>query len=349
MKRNQMRAAALPFALAAFWAILLTFASHGLLAQAPAPSSEAVAAPSGRQTASPPASPAADVVSVDDELEVDVLDVPEVSRVYRVSAAGTIMLPLLANSVPAAGLTTAQLAESIHDRLHETGMVTDAQVSVQIKSSRLHSIAILGAVKKPQIYPLFGKTTLLDALSQAEGLADDAGSTAVITRGDAARDHTGSSANTTQAANAAQTVVVNLDELLENGDAALNVDLYPGDRVTVQRAGIVYVVGAVNRAGGFVLKDDHESMTVLKAIALAENLKSTAVPKKTVIIRKQPGSQATTEIALDLTKILSGHASDQPLAANDILFVPDSSGKKALHRAGEAAAQAASLFVYRLP
>ena len=44
---------------------------------------------------------------------------------------------------------------------------------------------------------------------------------------------------------------VDLSRLTETGDPLLNVDLYPGDRVTVQRAGIVYVVGAVNRPGGF--------------------------------------------------------------------------------------------------
>ena len=42
---------------------------------------------------------------------------------------------------------------------------------------------------------------------------------------------------------------------METGAPLLNVDLYPGDRVTVQRAGIIYVVGAVNRPGGFPFKD----------------------------------------------------------------------------------------------
>jgi protein involved in polysaccharide export with SLBB domain len=118
----------------------------------------------------------------------------------------------------------------------------------------------------------------------------------------------------------------------------------------VQRAGIVYVTGAVNRAGGFVLKDDREQMTVLKAIALAESLKSTAMPGKTMIIRKNPQAPgASEEIPVDLTKILSGHLPDRPLLASDILFVPDSNTKKALHRAGEAAVQAAALFIYRVP
>ena len=56
-------------------------------------------------------------------------------------------------------------------------------MSVAIKESRVHAVTIAGAVKRPQIYPVFGKTTLLDVLSQAEGLADDAGNLAIVNRG----------------------------------------------------------------------------------------------------------------------------------------------------------------------
>jgi polysaccharide export outer membrane protein len=136
---------------------------------------------------------------------------------------------------------------------------------------------------------------------------------------------------------------------MEQGDSSLNYDLYPGDRVTVQRAGIVYVVGAVNRAGGFVLKNDREQMTVLKALALAEFVKPTAETKKAVIIRKSPtAAGGTLEIPVELNKIIDGKAKDRVLLGNDILFVPDSASKRALHRAGEAAAQAASIAIYRL-
>jgi len=118
--------------------------------------------------------------------------------------------------------------------------------------------------------------------------------------------------------------------LWQKGEASLDVDLYPGDRVTVQKAGIVYVIGAVNRAGGFVLNDQNP-MTVLTAIALANNFTPTAKSSKAVIIRKNPKAPGgREEIAVDLKKILSNHAPDEQLLANDILFVPESGGKKAL-------------------
>ncbi len=294
------------------------------------------------------------LISPDDQLDIYVLDVPEVSRPYRVSPSGSIMVPLLLEPIPAVGLTPAQLSKAIAERLRSAGMVANPSITVQVKESRIHSISITGAVKKPQIYPLFGKTTLLDALSQAEGLAEDAGNTAIVTRGDTSvrglGSEQGNQINPGDQAVTPRIVKVDLKRLLEDGDAGLNLDLYPGDRVTVQRAGIVYVVGGVNRAGGFLLKDDREQMTVLKAVALAESLKSTASPSKAIIIRKNPQVPGATEdIPVDLNKILTGHRPDRPLLASDILFVPESGSKKALHRAGEAAAQAAALFIYRVP
>jgi polysaccharide biosynthesis/export protein len=293
------------------------------------------------------------VISPDDQIDIFVMDVAELTRTYRVSPTGMITVPLLTKPIKAAGKTPTQLSQIIADQLREAGMVNHPYVTIQVKQSRLHSIAIAGAVRKPQIYPIMGKTTLLDALSQAEGLADDAGKTAIITRGDISSQLLGldapKEADGSPLLNP-RTVMVDLKRLLEDGDPTLNYDLYPGDRVTVQRAGIVYVVGAVNRAGGFVLKDDREQMTILKALALAEYVKSTADTKKTVIIRgaaNTPGG--TQEIPIQLDKILKGRVKDRVLLANDILFIPDSKSQRALHRAGEAAAAAASLLVYRVP
>jgi polysaccharide biosynthesis/export protein len=331
----------------------------GLLAACPlrAQSTAAESAGEGHFELHPNPAPVAGaaefLISPDDVLDIYALDVPEISREYRVDPGGSISIPLLSQTVPAAGLTPSQLSDEISERLQKAGLVMHPRLMVQVKASRAHSIAIAGAVKKPQIYPVFTKITLLDAISQAEGLTDDAGNTATITRG-AASAYLDRGAEAEGAvgvlSSSPRVEVVDIKRLLEEGDPALNVDLYPGDRVTVQRAGVVYVVGAVNRAGGFVLKNDREQMTVLKAVALADNLMSTAVPKKTVIIRKNnQASNPDREIPVNLDKILEGRAPDQTLLANDILFVPDSATKKALHRAGEAAAQAASLFVYRVP
>ena len=291
-------------------------------------------------------------ISPDDELEIFVLDVAELSRTYRVSPTGMISVPLLTKPIKAAGNSPTQLSQIIADQLREAGMVSHPQVTVQVKNSRLHSIAIAGSVKKPQIYSILGKTTLMDALSQAEGLTDDAGNTAIITRGDISSRLLGlDTAKEVEPGDPLlnpRSIVVDLKRLMEGGDPKLNYDLYPGDRVTVQRAGIVYVEGAVNRAGGFVLKEDREQMTVLKALALAQYVTSTADTKKAVIIRgSAKGPDGTQEIPIELDKMLKRRAKDRVLLANDILLIPDSASKRAVHRAGEAAAQAAALMVYR--
>lgn len=295
------------------------------------------------------------VISPDDELDVQVLDVPEASGVFRVSADGRLMLPLISGPIRADGLTLEQLSDEISKDLQTSGMVSHPRVTIYVKASRVHAITIAGAVKKPQIYPVFSKITLLDAISQAEGLADDAGDTAIITRGLIAKrmmaPKTSSPLDAADfRASPGGTVTVDLKRLIEDGDPTLNLPLYPGDRVTVQRAGVVYVVGAVNKAGGFTLHDDRGQMTVLKAVALAEDLKSTAIAKKAVIIRKESGLPGDDrEIPVNVQKILYGKAPDQKLIANDILFIPDSASKRALHRAGEAAAEAAALLAYRVP
>lgn len=318
------------------------------------PPANSVNAPSPIVDASPV--PVTDyTISPDDEVEIHILDVPEASGTFRVDANGSLALPLLSQPVRAEGLTPGQLGNQISQNLRVSGMVSRARVTVSVKSSRVHAITIAGAVKKPQVYPIFSQMTLLDAISQAEGLADDAGDTAIINRGAIARRLTARNELSHQdaadfSASDAGTVTVDLRRLLEDGDPKLNVDLYPGDRVTVQRAGVVYVVGAVNKAGGFALHEDRGDMTVLKAVALANDLKSTAIAKKAVIIRKEPGGpHDDREIPVNVQKILYGRAPDQKLIANDILFIPDSSTKRALHRAGEAAAEAAALMAYRVP
>lgn len=288
------------------------------------------------------------LISPDDVLDIYVLDVPELSRQYSVSSTGNVTFPLLSAPLPAAGLTLEQFSLSVRNALQNEGFVSDPRVSVAVRESREHAIAITGAVKKPQMYRVFGRTTLLDVLSQAEGLADDAGTVAILRRGTIAvralqlRSSSGG-------VKAPYSVTVDLERLLESGDSAVNIDVYPGDRITVPRAGIVYVVGAVNRPGGFPLKTGKEGITVLQALALAEDLKNTAVRDKAVILHPQAGSpEGRRQIPVNLKTLLAGKMADPTLRAEDILFVPDSSSRRALKRSAEAVLQVVTgMAIYR--
>ena len=299
------------------------------------------------------------VISPNDVVEVYVMDAPEFSREYRVSSSGQIAIPLLPEPIEAAGLTLGNVSREIDKQLKKAGLITNPHVSLSVKESRLHSIAVTGAVRTPQIYPVFGHTRLLDLLSQAGGLAENAGPTAKITRGAIARqllqgkDHPLSSASVplnSQASETQQTITIKLRDLLSAGDPSLNIDVYPGDWVTVPVADVVYVVGAVNKSGGFALSSSRENMTVLQAIAYAEDLKSTARSDQARILRPDiTAPNGRKEIVVNLKAILAGKSSDIPLQPNDILFVPDSTGKKAFRRGMEAAIQTITgIALYRL-
>jgi len=289
------------------------------------------------------------VIAMDDLLEVYVVGLQEVSREYRVDEEGRITLPMLSRPVMAAGLTLDQLSAALRKDLLDAGVLTDPQVTVTVKSSPSNTVVLSGAVKKSGVYPVYGRMTLLELLTESEGLSDDAGSTAIITRAEGASPVPGSPARTAQGANPAnlRTLQVDVRRLWQDGDTSFNVDLYPGDRVMIQRAGIVYVVGGVNRAGGFLLSNNQEQMTVLQAIALAGNLTRTAKPAKAMILRKvsdAPGGKQ--EVPVDLKKVLSNRASDQQLLAGDILYVPESGAKRTLDEVFNVAVYAT---VWRVP
>jgi len=144
------------------------------------------------------------------------------------------------------------------------------------------------------------------------------------------------------------TITINLGELMESGDTAHNIILQAGDVVTVPHAGIVYVLGAVNHAGGFVLTNDRAQMTTLKILALAGGLTRTAKSDHAVIVRKDNQGQQH-EVTLDIKKVLNRQAEDLLLQPSDILYIPDSAAKQAVLRAVEiGVAVATGVLLYRV-
>jgi polysaccharide export outer membrane protein len=132
----------------------------------------------------------------------------------------------------------------------------------------------------------------------------------------------------------ANKITVNLNDLLETGNEDNNIALQGGDIVTVPHAGIVYVLGAVQRPGGFVVTNDRAQLSTLKALALAGGLNATARKNQAVIIRKDATGQQH-QVIVDLGKVLKQETEDVRLQASDVLFVPQSGSKAALLRAVE--------------
>ncbi len=129
-------------------------------------------------------------------------------------------------------------------------------------------------------------------------------------------------------------ITINLSRLMESGDTSNNIILQAGDVVTVPHAGIVYVLGAVARPGGFVMANDRGQMSTLKILSLAGGLNPTAKKDHAVIIRKD-GQGQQHEVAVNLKKVLDRTEEDVQLQPSDILFVPNSASKQAMLRALE--------------
>ena len=271
-----------------------------------------------------------------DLLSIEVFDVPELSRDVRVNETGYISLPLIPTKVRAAGLSPYQLQDKLAELLQTNGLVSTPEVTVSIKEQHSQPITVIGAVKTPMVAQALRKTTLLQAISQAGGIADDAGSTVIVTR--PAPDPIDSPDQVDPSRPAGpQAFTINLADVLESGDPRFNIPLIGGDVVSVPRAGIIYVVGAVQKPGGFLLQNDLDHMTMLKMLSLAGGTTNTAKMKNAVILRKNLDTGQRDQVPVDLSKVMKLKTKDIQLQANDILFVPDSAGLKALHRTGDIA------------
>jgi len=306
-------------------------------------------------------------IGADDQLDISVLEASELDRPVRVSASGQIALPLV-GVVRSAGLTTLELSAVLEEILRRN-YIKDPHVTVQVREMQSHSVSVVGAVKKPGVFQIRGPKSVIELLSMAEGLSEDAGDTVIVDRHDEIPGFRSLWSNDSEIAPAASeeppspevpvdsaksnakeaparpssaseepSDVVNIDlkRLLETGDSQLNVLVYPGDIVKVTRAELVYVVGEVGKPGGFQLKSN-ENISALQAIALAQGLTHTSAAAHSRIIHTDPITGRRQETSIDLKKVLAGKIADPILAPRDIVFVPNSASRTAMYRSIDAA------------
>jgi polysaccharide export outer membrane protein len=296
--------------------------------------------------------PSADLYHVGpaDLLEVSVFGADALSGTFRVDGQGRLPMPLL-GPVDATGLTTAELEASLEKRLTEKYM-KDPHVSIQVAEMQSHAVSVLGAVGQPGVYQIQGRKTLLEVLAMAQGLSPEAGGTIVVVRprdrgahaaaapapgasGAGMRaDSTAVMAASTPGASPpldgggeaeGSVTEVDLNSLLDEGGMNRNLVVQAGDIIQVRPAGMVYVVGEVNRPGGFTVSPG-EPMTALQAIALAQGLGRTAQAGSSMIVRPGPDG-GRIEIPVDLDAVLGGDEPPPELQARDVLFVPNDETK----------------------
>jgi polysaccharide export outer membrane protein len=117
--------------------------------------------------------------------------------------------------------------------------------------------------------------------------------------------------------------------------------------ISVPRAEMIYVVGQVLKAGGFILQE-RKDLSLLQALALAGGLDKNSAPKKAKILRPAPDGNRM-EIAVNLPQVIAGKAPDLRLQPDDILFVPASNSKKVLSRVADVSTLASTALIYRIP
>jgi polysaccharide export outer membrane protein len=186
---------------------------------------------------------------------------------------------------------------------------------------------VVGEVAKPGSYSTLGPHRLFDILQAAGGLTEKAANRAVIS-------HRGSENPVTV-------------ELAKDPAkmAQSNVEVLPGDTVVVPAAPIVYVLGEVNKPGGYVLNSTN-GMTLLRVVAAAEGPTHDAAVGRAKMLRST--SSGLKELQVPLKDILKAKAPDMPVQTDDIIFVPRSRAKVALSP-GVLLNSALALAIYRIP
>ncbi|MBI3696442.1 MAG: polysaccharide biosynthesis/export family protein [Acidobacteria bacterium] len=275
------------------------------------------------------------VLGPEDQISVWALDVEEIQqKVIPIGASGYINVPL-AGRIRAAGLKPEQLEAAIAARLKT--YVKEPQVTVNIAEFRSQPVSVIGAVNKPGVHQLRGRKTLVEILSLAEGLRNDAGHSIKISR-QLAWGRIPLASATDDPSGQFSVAQVNVKAVMEARAPEENILIRPNDVISVPRAELVYVIGEVRKSGGFALQE-REHMSVLQALSLAEGLNRTAGPQNAKILRTAAGGAKRTEVPVDVREILAGNAADVALEPEDILFVPNNAAKSAALRGLEAAIQ----------
>lgn len=275
------------------------------------------------------------VLGPGDQISVRALHAAELAeKPARLDEDGYIRLPL-AGRIKAGGLTTEQLSELIRLRLDD--LIRDPEVTVEIVELKSHPVSVLGAVRTPGVYQLKAQERLVEVLSAAGGVDQDAAFNLRISREKRVGAIPLPSQQVTDAGEY-QVAEIKLEDLVQGKHPEQNVAILPDDVITVPRAKLVYVIGEVHKSGGFVLRE-RQSMSVLQALSMAEGLTSTAASKNAKILRASEDSERKTEISVNVRDVLSGRSPDLALLPDDILFIPNSASKSATLRGIETAIQ----------
>jgi polysaccharide export outer membrane protein len=265
-------------------------------------------------------------VGPEDLLEVQVFGHDNLNRQVRINGQGQISLPLV-GVVQVAELSPQKIEKRLAEA-YGTEFLRNPQVNVTVKEYRHQRVAVTGAVDKPGQYEMIGPRTLLEMLAQAGGLQDKPG----VKAGDKVhiiRRQNGpelTRAGSGSFSPHSETLVIDLQRLLQDGAAELNIPISHGDVIHVPFAGNAYVLGGVRKPGSVAVKDN---LTLTQAVALAGGIDPVLATNNAHVLRLDKQGKPLN-ITANLARVMAQEEGDIPLKDNDVVVVGESSVKKAL-------------------
>ena len=246
----------------------------------------------------------------EDEIEIRVWDHDDLTRKTRVGLDGNVSFPFV-GEIRAQGLSLADLQKEIERRLGPKYII-DPRVSITVLEYKSRKFFVVGNVQKPGTYPLTKPVRVVEAISQAGGIASGttskplSGAVAVIIRA-----QPGEKLDQPKMPNktpASQKITVSLSGALA-GDPQQNLEIKNGDTVYIPNL-IYYVTGEVKKPDRYPYEDN---ITVLMAVTTAGGFTDKASPRKTYIIREDSGVKQKVKTGMD-----------DPIRAGDTIVVPES-------------------------
>ena len=244
-----------------------------------------------------------------DLLRISVFEAKELDTTVRVSSRGLVALPLI-ETIDLKGLTAIEAEEKI-EALYSQRYIKNPHVSIFVEEHISQRITLVGQFKTPGTFDYPNKQRLLDAIALGGGLSEKAGEMAQIRR---SRHVQGQP----------DVVLVDLDQLIVNGNVQLNIEINGGDVIFIPEAGTFFVGGAVKNPGAYAIKH----RTVLQeALVEAGGHEPWAVKDKVKLVRMaQNGEREMMDLDLSQPGVKEMVINDR-----DILMV-DASGASGFMR-----------------
>jgi len=209
-------------------------------------------------------------------------------------------MPLI-GQVAAADLSVSKLSSKIEGLLAD-GYLVDPQVNIFIEEFRSRKVTILGQVNSPGVYEIKGQTTLLELISQADGLTPDAAERAVIHRKKPGQKGSNKDEKAMQ---------VDLARLMEEGRSSENIFVVDGDNIYIPKKEVFYVSGEVEKPDVY---NYEKGLTVIKALTMAGGANEMAAPGRIKIIRIRDGKE----------HLIKDVKMGMKVRPNDVIVVPES-------------------------